>query len=613
MIGLAGAIGSLDKGKNYNLAYSTIHNVDGVRIASHDFSDPHCAISLITREDIAQAGFKNAFYEDAKYIVFIEGFIYGEKNTPIYDELNDAKYVLNGWKNKGSRFIASLNGEYNIAIYDKSSLKLFLINDRFASRPLYYMKKKKTLFFGSEKKAIFCVMGKIPTFSNIGVMEFFALSHNTGQRTMFDNIYALPPASMISFSNNNLKIEKYWELEFHANESKLKQKEIIKQMAFLLHQAGEKKYCNRQKLGLGLSGGLDSRLVAATIPQNMRPVLARTYGYADSLEVRAAKEIAKRLRFDHYIHEPKKILFSSFLFPSVWRTEGSVHFTGLKSIVEHKNLKDRMSYNLNGHFGDVLAGKQLRPFMFSPCKRDVFIKKVYSHYVSYTYKHESSFQKIFNPIFFQTYFKEMQNEFNESFHKINGDNNWDIYDAWDLTNRQPRFTFCSSAVDNYLFNKIVIFTDYDYVDLMLSLPGHLRFGQSLYKKMIAIKFNKISDIPNSNTGKIIKSSTLGNLFDLALQYVSTKRSRHIGKGATDKATLIKKDLRLKSLMVSYIKGDAFPCDIFSRKGLFQVIEAHYTGNKNFSYLIGVFATFLAVHELFMLNRHTKMPEIAKPF
>jgi len=342
--------------------------------------------------------------------------------------------------------------------------------------------------------------------------------------------------------------------------------------------------------------------------------MARTYGYNGSNEVTVAKKIANRLGMTHYIHEPKDINLSSFLYSSVWRTECRVHFTGLKSIVEHNNLKNKFLYNINGHFGDVLTGKQLRPFMFYPQSKDSFLKKIFNHYISYTFKNPNILKILFNKDYFNHYYPQVQDKFINSFRSIDATNNWDLYDTWDLTNRQPRFTFSSCAVDNYIFQKMAIFTDYDYVDFMLKIPGRLRFGQGFYKKMIADSFPRFADIENANSGKKISNSYFMNLVNLAAQYKQSKYNRKTETCSTSgKAHLIRKDSLLKDILITFTKKDSFPSHIFSRKGINQITSYHYNKNQDCSYLLGVLATFIAANDMFIENIHKTIPEKAIPF
>ena len=609
MIGLSAAFGNLEANKDYIEIFENIHEVDGIKMFSYKYKDYMFAATLTMREELAKEEMNSCYWEDEKYVVFIDGY------TCINGNNNCGQYVLKGWLSEENNFIKDLNGEYNILIYSKINKELFLFNDRFASRKLFYTKRNDDLFVASEKKVIFAALSEKPEINSYGLMELFTLSHNLGDTTIFQNIKALPPASILSVKQGNLTINKYWELNFGENSSKIKPNELVQQMAAALKNAAEKKYRGRNKLGLGLSGGLDSRVVAVTIPADIRPLFARTYGEKGSNEVLVANRIAERLNFNHVIHTPHQIELSKIIYPIVWRAESYVSFINLLSIVTHFELKDQMWYNLGGHFGDAITGKHLKPFMFLPNSKDEFIKKVFEYYTSKTFNNEQHLKRIFNPVFFEKNFNSVKENFNNSFKLINSENNPNLFNIWDLTNRQTRFTFSSAAVDNYIFQKILLFTDYDFVDIMLGVKLSLRFGQTLYKKMIAAQFKIIRDIPNSHTNKLIRSSVFSNLKDISALYYEKRRSRRgiYLDGGPGKPNLIRRDEELHKMLMSFINDSSFPSDIFSKVGIIKTVEEHYSGKKDFDYILGALLTFIAVFNLFVLNNFKRIPDYAHPF
>jgi len=609
MIGLSAAFGNLDPNKDYIQVFENVHQVDGIKMFSYKYWDEKFACTLTMREELASEKMNSCFWEDEKYVVFIDGYIYPQGNSIA------GHYILKSWLKGGADSVKNLNGEYNITIYNKENNEITFFNDRFASRKLYYTKRNDVLFAASEKKAIFSILNEKLEISGYGLIELFALSHNLGDTTIFHDIKVLTPASILSYKNGNPTVKKYWELNFRKDSQKISSKGLVNQMADTLKDAAEKKYRGRNNLGMGLSGGLDSRVVAVTVPTDIRPVFARTCGTKNSGEVIAASKIAERLSFNHFVHAPNQIELSKIIYPIVWRSESYVSFINLLSIVTHFELKDKMWYNLGGHFGDALTGKHLKPFMFFPNSKNEFIKKVFEYYTGKTYKNEHDLKRIFNPVFFEQYFNSVKENFYNSFRSINSENNPDLFNIWDLTQRQARFTFSSAAVDNYIFQKILLFTDYEFVDIMLNVKLSLRFGQILYKKMIATQFSIISNIPNSHTGKLIRGSILSNLNDMnALYYEKRKSKKGIYlDGGPGKGNLIRRDEKLKKMLILFVNDSAFPADIFSRTGILETVEEHYSGKESYDYLLGTLLTFVALFNLFIINKYKQMPDYAHPF
>lgn len=607
MIGFGGAFGHLEHSEAHVARLESLHACPGLNFGGGRYADRRLAAVCLARQELLKDIGEDLVWEDDTHLVMLEGVLASRGAD------NACKRILDGWLERGEDFLSGLNGEFVLLIYDKAGRELVLATDRFGSRSLFYAQQGPTLFFGSEIKSVLSGLGAAPAYSKLGVLEFFFFSHNLGERTLFEGVKALPPASVLRCRNGAVRLGCYWRMRF-STRGRQSNAAVQAEAVEVLRKSARVKLGGRQRLGLGLSGGLDSRLIAALIPDDARPVLARTYGQPESLEVRAAVELARRLGFEHLVQEPKDVEFSTILYPSVWRTEGRTHFTGLKSIIEHKLLGEKTLYNLPGHFVDVLTGKQLRPFMFIPRSRGNFVETVLYHYTGYTFKNETVLRSIFNPQFYDACIGPLKDAFRDSFSSIEADHNWDLYDAWDLTNRQPRFTFASGAVDNYVLMKMCLFTDYDFVDLMLQVPGSLRFGQSLYKAMIARGFPEVADIPNANTGRLLKRGCLANMADLRHQYLQSQRNRRIdSQGRTGKAALIRKDNRFRKILDDFAQDESFPAHLLSREGLMQAVADHYDRNVNNSYLLGVLGTFAAVHELFGKSAVQSMPDIARPW
>ncbi|HSP87681.1 MAG TPA: hypothetical protein VLN45_06075, partial [Ignavibacteriaceae bacterium] len=77
--------------------------------------------------------------------------------------------------------------------------------------------------------------------------------------------------------------------------------------------------------------------------------------------------------------------------------------------------------------------------------------------------------------------------------------------------------------------------------------------------------------------------------------------------------LMRNDNKLKNIILSFTNNSNFPSEIFSKNGITETVEDHYSGRINNEYLLGVLATFIAAFDLFFLNNNSSIPEKAEPF
>ena len=67
----------------------------------------------------------------------------------------DSEVILHGYEEYGPDLLNQLRGMFAFAIWNKEKKIMFLARDMFGIKPLFYGKKGKELYYGSEIKAIF--------------------------------------------------------------------------------------------------------------------------------------------------------------------------------------------------------------------------------------------------------------------------------------------------------------------------------------------------------------------------------------------------------------------------------------------------------------------------
>ena len=76
-----------------------------------------------------------------------------KKKIKLYTS-SDTEILLQYYKLYGEDCLSFFEGMWSFAIFNLNSKKLFLARDRFAEKPLYFLKENDVLFFGSETKFI---------------------------------------------------------------------------------------------------------------------------------------------------------------------------------------------------------------------------------------------------------------------------------------------------------------------------------------------------------------------------------------------------------------------------------------------------------------------------
>ncbi len=192
---------------------------------------------------------------------------------------SDTEVVLHLYEEQGPECLTQLNGQFAIAIWDAKKKELFLARDRMGIRPLYYTMLDDALIFGSEIKSIFMNERVRREIDPIAMDQIFTFWTTLTPRTVFKDIYELPPGHYLKTSNGKTTFRKYWDIPLHprSEQSDLAPQEICGQIRELLQDAVRIRLRADVPVGCYLSGGLDSSGITALVVRNFNSDV-RTFG-----------------------------------------------------------------------------------------------------------------------------------------------------------------------------------------------------------------------------------------------------------------------------------------------------------------------------------------------
>lgn len=209
--------------------------------------------------------------------------------------------------------ISQLNGIFAFAYLDMQHEKLYLARDRFGIKPLYYYYSEEECIFSSEIRPIVDRVGRAYSISSI--TSALELRHVPAPATLFKNIYKVEPGQYIEIKlGDELSLSK----NYFADIPRLKRrgnttrKQLITEYGSLLEKAVERQLLSDVEVGVLLSGGVDSSLIAAIAKSKMNNIKAFTIGFDDKEfdETENARVTAAYLNIEHYCAE---VRFDNFI------------------------------------------------------------------------------------------------------------------------------------------------------------------------------------------------------------------------------------------------------------------------------------------------------------
>ena len=224
---------------------------------------------------------------------------------------SDTEVVLGSYLEWGTKCVEKFRGMFAFGIWDAAKKKLILIRDRFGVKPLYYYFGGEDFVFASELKAI-CEFSNFHKEINLEVLPlYFHFGYIPDPYTIYKNVFKLEAGMIMEipmpFNSFNFKKEKYWSPDSHFINSNEKTQEynderVIKELEDVLLESFNYRMVADVDVGVFLSGGIDSSLVAALLQKNSsQKIKTFTIGFQDKKydEAPQARKIADYLGTEH--------------------------------------------------------------------------------------------------------------------------------------------------------------------------------------------------------------------------------------------------------------------------------------------------------------------------
>ena len=337
--------------------------------------DEECGLALghqrLSIIDLSAAGNQPMVSQDSRYVISYNGEIYNA--SEIGNELRkigvkfkghaDTEVLIEAFSHWGIRgTLKKLIGMFAFALWDRKKKELMLCRDRIGIKPLYWAEFGDSILFASEIKALKKHPKWNSKINHESLNSFFLYNYVPGPKTIFEKVHKMQPGTIITVSPHKIpSIEKYWSLEevIRSNKNQnleITQKETEEELEKLLNDSVSKRLVSDVPLGVLLSGGVDSSLVASLAQKNSgKPIKTFTVGFDEDNynEAPYSKKIAEYLRTDHnelYL-SPKDVIELTPLLSSIY-DEPFADSSQIPTTLISKFAKKEVTVSLSGDGGD---------------------------------------------------------------------------------------------------------------------------------------------------------------------------------------------------------------------------------------------------------------------
>jgi len=417
---------------------------------------------------------------------------------------SEAELALNLYLTYREDLPKYMEGTFQIAIWDDEKGKLFLFNDRLGLLPLYYCVGSNGFIFAP----LIAATLNLPDFSSQlnmeALAEFMRFQRLLSDHTYFKNVKLLPYGSVLKYDlqSGHCDIYHYWDFDQVALNNKISFKDSVDEAGRLLRQAIRKNLSGDYRLGIYLSGGLDSRTLLGFACQEGPALPSITYGYSKSHDVLYARQIARKLGSqNHFFPQPNGAWLKDYVDLHLSITEGQQSFIHAHASLSLNPARQFLDVNLPGFNGDQLLGG--RAIQYADSSLSLPDETAFLGHLFHDFNQNFSWPGITEAEEKLLYLPDIYLQVRDSaFESLK--QSLIPFSKYAPIKRLDYFTTIYQGTRlsnlNTIYQRAFIearypFCDHDFADFIFSLPIEYRFNDRLYLAMITQEIPKVTLIP----------------------------------------------------------------------------------------------------------------------
>jgi hypothetical protein len=254
------------------------------------------------------------------------------------------------------RLCRDLEGFFVVIVGDGRTREITVITDVIGSCHLYVRQLGSAAALSTSSLVLACLGDVSP--DPMGCQEFLGTGVIYEDRTIYREVKKLPPATIVKFSRGTkIDQQQYWAMSRLSPESLTGKKATDTLWQALLSAATR---INKQfdNVACDLTGGYDSRVIAAAFVSTGKKFVTVVSGPPESADVLVSRGLAAMLGMEHLHYAPPEgPITTEDLKTSLRLTDGEYDLVEYANIARiHRDLSQRFQISINGSFGEVARG-----------------------------------------------------------------------------------------------------------------------------------------------------------------------------------------------------------------------------------------------------------------
>jgi asparagine synthase (glutamine-hydrolysing) len=298
-------------------------------------------------------------------------------------EITGPSYLVHAYE-ESPTFPAEVNGRFHGLVVDRTRGTATLFNDRYGMHRIYYKESKEAFYFAAEAKAILKVRPKLRTVDARGLGEFIACGCVLENRTLFEGLHVLPGAASWVFRNGSIERKTtYFEPREWEEQPAQEPESYYRDLRDIFSRNLPRYFNGNERIGISLTGGLDTRAIMAWQETKPDSLLCYTFGsmFRDCRDVTVARQVARICQQPYQVipvREEFLVNFPHYAERTVYLTDGCTSVSHSPDLYVNERAAKIAPVRMTGNYGDEVLRRQ-RVFRLVDPPSGLFRPELLSH------------------------------------------------------------------------------------------------------------------------------------------------------------------------------------------------------------------------------------------
>ena len=236
--------------------------------------------------------------------------IYGACYTRFHSEGDQpakrlmANELRDHYNSSGLEFVNQIKGSFILILSDNKKQETYFITDPISLRSFYYINTPHRLIFSSSLlslKKISEDFGLSVEQDGASIIEYYLFDFTLGDQTMLKGVKELQAGMILKISDDGFDLNNYADplRLFPLTETPLSEKRSDTLLTAVLKKNIELFSDGPEETALALTGGYDSRSIAAQTGSDFKRYQYYSYGKSESWDIKIPKMLARKNNLDY--------------------------------------------------------------------------------------------------------------------------------------------------------------------------------------------------------------------------------------------------------------------------------------------------------------------------